>query len=85
MGEIDGKAFQNTCKQRFSIEEADVKALELCSLWQEKVKDPNWHPFRMINIHEERPEVWSYTRAILLLCGPFDIYWYIGANAGNNK
>lgn len=53
MGEIDQKSFQNTCKQRYSSEEADVKALELCSLWQEKVKDPNWHPFRMITIHEK--------------------------------
>ncbi|CAH9104711.1 unnamed protein product [Cuscuta europaea] len=48
MGEIDSKVFQNVCKQRFSSEEADVKALELCSLWQEKVKDSNWHPFIMI-------------------------------------
>nr|GMD30609.1 factor of DNA methylation 1 [Ipomoea batatas] len=57
MGEIDQKPFQNTCKQRYSSEEADVKALELCSLWQEKVKDPNWHPFRMITIHEKLEEI----------------------------
>ncbi|VFQ79944.1 unnamed protein product [Cuscuta campestris] len=56
MGEIDSRIFQNTCKQRFSSDEADVKALELCSLWQEKVKDSNWHPFKMIRIDENNYE-----------------------------
>ncbi|CAH9142741.1 unnamed protein product [Cuscuta epithymum] len=56
MGEIDSKVFQNVCKQRFSSEEADVKALELCSLWQEKVKDSNWHPFIMIQKDEDNYE-----------------------------
>lgn len=48
MGEIDEKAFKNVCKQRYSAEEADIKAVELCSLWQEKLKNPEWHPFRVV-------------------------------------
>ncbi|XP_042012539.1 factor of DNA methylation 1-like [Salvia splendens] len=46
MGELDEKAFENACKQRYSPEEADIKAAELCSLWQEKLKNQDWHPFQ---------------------------------------
>ncbi|KAH6831500.1 XH/XS domain-containing protein [Perilla frutescens var. hirtella] len=48
MGEIDDKAFKNVCKQRYSSDEAEIKAVELCSLWQEKLKNPEWHPFRVV-------------------------------------
>ncbi|CAM8961940.1 unnamed protein product [Rhodiola kirilowii] len=47
MGEIDQKPFIETCKQRFSLEEAQIQASTLCSLWQENLKDPAWHPFRI--------------------------------------
>ncbi|XP_021648568.2 factor of DNA methylation 1 [Hevea brasiliensis] len=49
MGEIDEKAFLNTCEQRFPKEEAQVQATTLCSLWQENLKNPDWHPFKIIN------------------------------------
>lgn len=48
MGEIDPSAFKKTCKQRFQPEDAEISALELCSLWQEKLKNPQWHPFRVV-------------------------------------
>ncbi|XP_042066191.1 factor of DNA methylation 1-like [Salvia splendens] len=48
MGELDEKGFKNACKQRYPLEEADIKAVELCSLWQEKLKNPEWHPFRVV-------------------------------------
>ncbi|XP_062008019.1 factor of DNA methylation 1-like [Rosa rugosa] len=56
MGELDQKPFLNTCKLRFPLEEAGVQALTLCSLWQENLKDPDWHPFKVIEKdgnHEE--------------------------------
>lgn len=56
MGEIDSKAFQNACKQRFPNEEAEIKALELCSLWQEKIKDSDWHPFKTFMVDESKAE-----------------------------
>ncbi|MCD9561117.1 hypothetical protein HAX54_020079 [Datura stramonium] len=56
MGEIDAKAFQNACKQRFPNEEAEIKALELCSLWQEKIKDSDWHPFKTFMVDESNAE-----------------------------
>lgn len=48
MGELDEKAFKEACEQRYSPGEADMKAVELCSLWQEKLTNPEWHPFRVI-------------------------------------
>ncbi|KAF7124986.1 hypothetical protein RHSIM_Rhsim12G0187900 [Rhododendron simsii] len=48
MGEIDTKPFQTTCKLRFKSSEAEVKAFELCSLWQERMKNPDWHPFKIV-------------------------------------
>ncbi|RZC70016.1 hypothetical protein C5167_033142 [Papaver somniferum] len=51
MGELDSKPFQKECKKRFRGEEADVKATELCSLWEGNVRDSNWFPF--VNIEVE--------------------------------
>ncbi|XVF86343.1 hypothetical protein PTKIN_Ptkin18bG0031900 [Pterospermum kingtungense] len=48
MGELDSKTFQDTCKLRFSPDEAAIQATTLCSLWQENIKDSNWHPFKVI-------------------------------------
>ncbi|KAL6563166.1 hypothetical protein OROHE_005753 [Orobanche hederae] len=48
MGEIDEKVFRNTCNKRFPSGEAEMKAVELCSLWQEKLKNAEWHPFRVV-------------------------------------
>ncbi|XP_057775900.1 factor of DNA methylation 4-like isoform X2 [Salvia miltiorrhiza] len=48
MGELDVKVFKNACRQRYPPEEAEMKAAELCSLWVEKLKDPEWYPFRVV-------------------------------------
>jgi hypothetical protein len=36
MGELDEKAFFNACKERYGAE-AETKALEFCSLWQDNL------------------------------------------------
>ncbi|XWS16531.1 hypothetical protein CRYUN_Cryun34aG0096600 [Craigia yunnanensis] len=48
MGELDSKAFQDTCKLRFSPDEAAIQASTLCSLWQENVNNSEWHIFKVI-------------------------------------
>lgn len=50
MGEIDVKVFQQKCKERFSGDEADIKALEMCSLWQENMKNSEWHPYKIVAV-----------------------------------
>lgn len=57
MGELDEKAFKEACKQRYSPAEADIKAVELCSLWQEKLKNPEWHPFQIVEDDRGNAEV----------------------------
>jgi hypothetical protein len=75
MGEIDSKPFQNTCKQRFPLEEANVQASTLCSLWQENLKDPNWHPFKIIDI-DGNTQVYSfkYSLSLLFLYSCMDLF-----------
>ncbi|XP_042483432.1 factor of DNA methylation 1 [Macadamia integrifolia] len=48
MGELDAKPFQNACKQRFPPGEASVKSVELCSLWQEEIRNSGWYPFKIV-------------------------------------
>ena len=60
MGDVDQKPFLNTCKQRFPLEEAQMEATTLCSLWQEKLKDPEFHPFKVVEIdgkHQVCPSI----------------------------
>ncbi|KAK4485812.1 hypothetical protein RD792_008459 [Penstemon davidsonii] len=53
MGEIDEKAFKNACNLKFPTAEVEIQALTKCSEWQEYLKDPNWHPFRVITDHRD--------------------------------
>ncbi|XP_073127420.1 factor of DNA methylation 1-like [Henckelia pumila] len=48
MGKLDEKPFKTACKARFSPDEADIKAAELCSMWQESMKESDWYPFQII-------------------------------------
>ncbi|XP_072979178.1 factor of DNA methylation 1-like [Typha angustifolia] len=57
MGELDEKPFQNACKKRYSAEEAETKAAELCSSWQEELKKPSWHPYKILNYGGETKEI----------------------------
>ncbi|KAL4628564.1 hypothetical protein ACB092_05G248400 [Castanea dentata] len=57
MGEIDHKAFQDTCKKRFHIEDANLQATKLCSLWQEHLKNPKWHPFKVVEVNGNPQEI----------------------------
>ncbi|KAI4302396.1 hypothetical protein MLD38_038145 [Melastoma candidum] len=65
MGELDTEPFLEAMKIKYNNEEAEDRASELCSLWDEYLRDTNWHPFknieqsngtyrRMINEEDER-------------------------------
>lgn len=57
MGELDTKAFYDACKERFEPEEAQIKATELCSLWQDKLKNSEWHPIKVVAVDGAHKEV----------------------------
>ncbi|KAJ8636715.1 hypothetical protein MRB53_010982 [Persea americana] len=50
LGELNVKPFRNACQQRFSSGEVEIKSVELSSLWQNHINDPQWHPFKFANI-----------------------------------
>lgn len=50
MGELDEKPFQVACKKRYSADDADTKAAELCSAWQEELKQPSWQPYKIVDV-----------------------------------
>ena len=58
MGELDEKPFQTACKQRFLKDNADVNAIMLCSKWQDELRKPEWHPFKVITV-DGKPQVWD--------------------------
>ncbi|KAM0034817.1 hypothetical protein Hdeb2414_s0015g00439271 [Helianthus debilis subsp. tardiflorus] len=50
MGEIDDTVFRDACMEKFGTEEALIKACEFCSFWQDKVKNPAWHPLKVVAV-----------------------------------
>ncbi|XP_059626604.1 factor of DNA methylation 4-like [Cornus florida] len=57
MGELDEKPFHTAAKRKHSDEKAVEKALELCSLWEDYLRDPSWHPYKIINAKEGSEEI----------------------------
>ncbi|XP_073015890.1 factor of DNA methylation 1-like [Primulina eburnea] len=57
IGEIDDEPFLKICRLRYAPANADTKAAQLCSEWQEKLKNSKWHPFKIVRFHGENQEV----------------------------
>ncbi|CAL1387352.1 unnamed protein product [Linum trigynum] len=57
MGELNSRAFLIAMKRKYNGEEAEVMAAELCSLWGEHLKDPDWHPFKVVTVDGKHQEV----------------------------
>ncbi|XP_006655910.2 factor of DNA methylation 1-like [Oryza brachyantha] len=57
MGELDEKPFQNACRRKYGNDDYETKAAELVSSWQEEIKKPSWHPYKIVTINGEDKEV----------------------------
>ncbi|XVF75325.1 hypothetical protein PTKIN_Ptkin13bG0178600 [Pterospermum kingtungense] len=53
IGEVDSEPFIRAMMTRYNDEAAVEKALALCSLWEENLRDPHWHPFKTMFFEEE--------------------------------
>ena len=49
MGELDLQEISNACR-KFSKEDAEVTAAIICSKWEAEIKNPEWHPFRVVMV-----------------------------------
>lgn len=50
MGELDGKPFVKAAKTKYAGEDEIAKAMEHCSLWEDYLRDPSWHPYKVIMV-----------------------------------
>ena len=57
MGELDSKPFHEAMQRKYNEEEAEDIASELCSLWEEYLKDPDWHPLKDITVDGNHQQV----------------------------
>lgn len=60
MGEIDWKPFQHMCSQKFPGMDWKKISAVLCSKWQERLRNPQWQPFKIVMLNGE-PQVCSFT------------------------
>ncbi|KAG5565083.1 hypothetical protein RHGRI_001091 [Rhododendron griersonianum] len=65
MGDLDSKPFYIAAKRKYG-KEADSKAMELCSLWDAYLRDPNWHPFKIIRGSDEEEGMDAMSLDVLL-------------------
>lgn len=57
IGELDPSDFTIALLGRFTQGDVVMKSVELCSIWQDKMKDPHWYPFRIIENYMGMPKV----------------------------
>ncbi|KAM3214517.1 hypothetical protein ACQJBY_066797 [Aegilops geniculata] len=48
MGDLDLKSFAIACKGKMAKEDAEVTASILCSKWDSEIRNPEWHPFKVV-------------------------------------
>ncbi|KAL5226852.1 hypothetical protein ABZP36_015117 [Zizania latifolia] len=57
MGELDLEAVSNACRKKSSEEDPEVTAAILCSKWEAEIKNPDWHPFRVVLVDGQEKEI----------------------------
>ncbi|KAJ9548801.1 hypothetical protein OSB04_021344 [Centaurea solstitialis] len=56
MGDLDVKPFEAAAKKRGSVKGAQ-DAIKLASSWEERLRDPNWHPFKITTVNGDSKEI----------------------------
>lgn len=69
LGDLDSKAFQVAANRLYFVEEeANERAVELCSEWENYIGDPDWNPFKTITDMRGKNKV--HVQLILSLDSP---------------
>lgn len=56
MGELDQKAFLAACKEKIAEDDEEQLAL-LCSKWDNEIRQPEWHPFNVVQVDGQEKEI----------------------------
>lgn len=54
MGEMDDVPFKSAAKRMFRGKEIAARAAELCSEWEDHLRDPKWHPFKIMKTDDSK-------------------------------
>ncbi|KAK4492054.1 hypothetical protein RD792_002846 [Penstemon davidsonii] len=57
MGELEGKPFLQAAKRKYAGDDAKEEALKLCSMWDDYLRDPSWHPYKVVKVGETHKEI----------------------------
>ncbi|XP_058099274.1 factor of DNA methylation 1-like isoform X3 [Magnolia sinica] len=57
MGELDVKPFKAACAQKFPEDIAEIRTMELSSLWEDYIKNPAWHPYKVVTIGDKQQDI----------------------------
>ncbi|XP_057433789.1 factor of DNA methylation 1-like [Lotus japonicus] len=59
MGQVDSRPFYKAlyAKRKYSKEEVAERAAEMCSVWENNLKDPHWYPFKIITFRNGPKEI----------------------------
>ncbi|XP_063939575.1 uncharacterized protein LOC108199950 [Daucus carota subsp. sativus] len=57
MGDLNLKPIFAATKKKYPPAEVELKAMEFSSLLEEKLRDPNWYPFKVITFGEDSKRV----------------------------
>ena len=53
MGDLNLKPIFDAAKKKYPPAEVELKAMEFSSVLEEKLRDPNWYPFKVITFGED--------------------------------
>jgi hypothetical protein len=57
MGQLNEKAFEDACRWKYADDEYKFRAAGLISVWQDEVRNPSWHPFRIVEDADGKTKV----------------------------
>ncbi|XP_013621992.1 PREDICTED: protein INVOLVED IN DE NOVO 2-like [Brassica oleracea var. oleracea] len=57
MGELVTKPFMDALQQKYCQQDVEDRAIDVLQLWEDYLKDPDWHPFKRIKLENQEREV----------------------------
>ncbi|KAF2589512.1 hypothetical protein F2Q70_00040507 [Brassica cretica] len=57
MGELVTKPFMDALQQKYCQQDVEDRAIDVLQLWEDYLKDPDWHPFKRIKLENQEREM----------------------------